>query len=409
MRPTHPATRLARLAALLLLLAAPLPAQDFSPAIVVNDDAITGWEIEQRVRMLEAFNTPGDLGELARTGLVEDRLKAQELARAGISPSEEEVDAAVAEFAGRAGLDPDQFVALLSEAGVDPRSFRDFAATGAAWRDYVRARFGRAVEVTDADVDARLAREGSEAAGVEVLLSEIIIPAPPAEAAQAQAIAEGISRMTSEEAFSAAAREYSATPTRDQGGRLPWAPLTQYPPALRPLLLGLAPGEVTPPLPLQGAVALLQLRGVREGPYVAPEPETVDYAVLRIPGGLSEAALSEARAVAARVDRCDDLYDEARGLPEGTLLREEAADPAAIPPDVALALATLDPDEATWGPTADGGATLLFVMLCARAYPLPEGAADREAVANAIRGERLAQHSDVLVADLRARATIVGE
>ena len=73
-----------------LALGAPVAAQDlFSPVIVVNDRAITGYELDQRIRLLEAFGTSGDLPDTARTQLVEERLKQQELDRVGAVLTEE--------------------------------------------------------------------------------------------------------------------------------------------------------------------------------------------------------------------------------------------------------------------------------------------------------------------------------
>ena len=69
----------------------------------------------------------------------------------------------------------------------------------------------------------------------------------------------------------------------------------------------------------------------------------------------------------------------------------------------------LDAGEITWGRTEQGGQVLALTMLCSRTYPLPEGAPDRDAVANVLRSERLEDYSDAIVADLRASATIVGE
>ena len=47
---------LLRALCVVLALGGPASAQDlFSPVIVVNDRAITGYEIEQRIRLLEAF------------------------------------------------------------------------------------------------------------------------------------------------------------------------------------------------------------------------------------------------------------------------------------------------------------------------------------------------------------------
>lgn len=391
----------------LLLLSGPVGAQDmFSAAIVVNDRAVTGYELQQRALLLQAFGTPGDLGEIARTQLVEERLKQQEMERAGVNLPEEGLARALSDFSARASLSTEAFEAQLATQGIDPETLRDYVATNVTWRDYVRARFGGKVEVTDEEVDQALAQQATETKGIEVLLSEIVIPAPPGQEAQAEAVARRISQTKSTAEFEAAAREVSAVPSRDNGGRLDWSPLSNYPPVLQPILLGLSPGEVTPPLPVTGAVALLQLREVREAPVPAATPETVDYAVVRIPGGLTQEAVNQAATIAARADTCADLF--ALGLPDQNIERQTVA-PAAIPQDVALDLAKLDPNEATWGRTENGGQTLLLTMLCGRTYPLPEGVPDREAVRNVLRSQRLEAYSNALIADLRASATIVGE
>lgn len=401
------ASGLLRALGLTLALTGPAAGQDlFSPVIVVNDRAVTGYELDQRIRLLDLFGTPGDLPALARTQLVEERLKGQELDRAGVSLTEEGFAQALEDFAARADLSADAFVAQLGGQGIAYETLRDYVEINVTWRDYIRARFGDRVEIGEEEVEQALAQEGAGSAGLEVLLSEIIIPAPPGQEAQAEAIARQISQTTSTAEFEAAAREVSATRSREQGGRLDWVPLSNYPAALQELLLDLAPGEVTPPLPLDGAVALLQLRDIREAAVPPVTPESVDYAVVRIPGGLTGPALQEANRVAAEAETCTDLFG--LGIPDGNILRQEVP-PAAIPQDVALDLAGLDANEITWGRTENGGQVLLLTMLCSRTYPLPEGAPDREAVAGVIRSQRLEGYSDALVADLRAAATIVGE
>lgn len=399
------ALRLAAGLAACLALPAAAGAQDlFSPVILVNDRAVTGYELDQRARLLEVFGTPGDLAAEARTQLVEERLKQQELDRVGAQLTEEGLQEALEDFATRAELPLDEFLGRLEQAGVSYETLRDYVAINVTWRDYIRARFGDRVEVTEEEVDQALAQESAGSAGIEVLLSEIIIPAPPGREGEVQAIAERISRSTSTAEFEGFAREYSATSSREQGGRLDWAPLANYPAPLQDILLGLAPGQVTPPLPLEGAVALLQLRDIREAAVPAAAPALVDYAQVRLPGGA--AALPEAAAIAARVDSCTDLFGQ--GLPQQNVTRAEVP-PAQLPPDAALDLAALDPNEITWGRTEQGGSVLVMTMLCARSYPLPEGVGDREAVSGAIRSRRLEDYSDALVADLRASAVIVGE
>ena len=56
--------------AALACLGTPVAAQDlFSPAIVVGDRAVSGYEVAQRTLLLDLFGTPGDLAETAREEL----------------------------------------------------------------------------------------------------------------------------------------------------------------------------------------------------------------------------------------------------------------------------------------------------------------------------------------------------
>lgn len=376
----------------------------FAPVITVNDSVITQYELDQRKRLLTLFRTTGDIDKQARDGLIEDRLKQQELARFDLTLSEEALNTALEEFAGRANLDLAQFTQVLQQNGVAPETLRDFVQVGVSWRDYIRSRFGRQVVITDADIERAIAQQGNRATGVEVLLSEIIIPAPPNRARQAQATAERIARITSFGAFESAAREYSALPTRTQGGRLPWLPITNYPPQIQGLLLDLSPGEVTDPLNITNGVALFQMRGVREVAQSVAPPASIDYAAYYIPGGRSEAGLQAAANVAGSVDTCDDLYGVARNQPPEALDRNDLA-PSEIPSDVALELARLDPGEVSTNLTRDNGQTLVFLMLCSRTA-VGQGETDPDAVRNQIRGQRLAGMAEALLSDLRAGAVI---
>ena len=395
--------RWASLAVVALAVAGPLPALAqglFSPVILVNEDAITGFEIDQRARMLEVFRTPGDLDALAREQLIEERLKLAELERVGLQITDESLRAAMEEFAQRANLGLDDFLVVLGQNGVEEETLRDFVLAGTAWRDYIRQRFGSRAEITEAEIDAALGAAAGGGSEIEVLLNEIIIPAPPPEADRVLAVAREISTYTTTGAFEAAARQYSALPSKAQGGRLDWLPITNYPAPIRALLLALAPGEVTAPIPITNGVALFQMRDVREVAAPPATPVSIDYAVYYA------ADAAEAGAVVARVDTCDDLYGIAQGLPPERLVRADQA-VEAIPQDIALLLARLDTDEISVAP-AGGTGLVAVVMLCGRTFSVPEGV-DRETVENQLRSQRLAGYADALLADLRAAAVIVGE
>ena len=409
-RPISRTARTIAAAAIIALgagLAAPAPASAqglFSPAIEVNGSVITNFELEQRMEFLRLLRAPGDIYELARTALVEDRLKAQVVSAAGIRPTEEQIAQAMGEFAQRANLGPEEFIQALESGGVSRETFRDFIVNGVIWREYVRARFLGRARPTEAEID-RAMGQGGTGGGVRVLLSEIIIPATPQTIDEVQAEAERIAQITSFDAFSEEARRYSAAPTRSEGGRMGWLPLSNLPPAIQPVVLALAPGEVTAPIPLPDAIALFQLRSIQETGAPAPRYAAIEFAAYFIPGGRSEAALAEAAELRAEVDSCDDLYGVALDQPEGTL-RRESLPPADIPRDYALELAKLDEGEVSTALATNDGQSLVFLMLCGRTAALNEDAS-REDIAAALTNQRINALAQGFLDQLMADALII--
>lgn len=376
----------------------------FSPAITVNDRVITKYEIQQRAQMLRLLRAPGDPEKLAPEQLIEERLKMDAAQVEGLSVTEEGIQAGMEEFASRANMTSEQFIRAIEAGGVSKQSFHDFVEAGLSWRELVRARFGPKVQITDADIDKAVGAI-SGGSNVRVLLSEIIMPASPPQMASVMARANEISQLRSVDAFSAQARRYSAASTRARGGRLDWMPITNLPPALRGIVLGLAPGEVSDPLPLDGAVALFQMRDIEETTATAPEYAAIEYAAYYIAGGKTEATLAQAQKIKARVDTCDDLYGIAKGQPEEVLERG-SKQPSEIPQDVAMELAKLDKHEVSTNLTRANGQTLVFLMLCGRTPKIIEDAS-REEILNQLQNVRLEGYAKGYLAQLRADARIV--
>ncbi|MGB5864449.1 MAG: peptidylprolyl isomerase [Sulfitobacter sp.] len=391
---------------LMTALFAPATAQNlFAPVATVNDSVVTEYEVQQRVLFLQLLNAQGATRKAAIESLIEERLRNEAINDAGLELTDEGINSALSDFAARLNLSREEFVSALGDAGVAPETYRDFVINGVAWRDLIRALFGNRVSITEADIDRALAAEGNTGANIRVLLSEIIIPAPPPQAARVAALAERISQSTSIAQFSAFARENSATATRGVGGQLPWQALTDLPPVLQPLILSLAPGEVTQPLNIPNAVALFQLRDIEEAQGTPSKTfSEIDYAAYYLAGGRSEEALQQAANLAAQVDVCDDLYAFAKGQPESVLDRKSVA-PADLPDDFAIELSKLDEGEVSTALTRSNGQALVFLMLCGRT-DAQNVDVSREDAAEAIRQRRLAALADNFLAEIRANARI---
>ena len=377
----------------------------FAAVIKVNDQAITRHELEQRARLLTLFRAPGDPSILAREQLIEDRLKLDAARENGLILEDADLTASMEEFAGRANMDLPQFVQQLEQAGVYESTFREYVRAGVTWRELVRARFGPRVSVSEIDLNrARASLSGTSS--VRVLLSEIIIPITPDNAEEVQRRAASIAEIETESGFSQQAQEVSASGSQNQGGRLDWMSISNLPAPLRSEIIGLAPGEVTQPLPIDGAIALFQLRDIEETSGPDRKVESIEYAAYYIAGGRTEQALARAQKVKNNIDTCDDLYGIAKDEPPEVLERGTKA-PADLPQDIAIELAKLDQGEVSTNLTRSNGQTLVLLMVCGRTYEIEGEGPSPEQLTGFIRSSRLESFSEGYLEQLRAEARIV--
>jgi peptidyl-prolyl cis-trans isomerase SurA len=393
----------ALLAALAAILAPGVAAAQggnpFAPAVYVNDRVITNHEIAQYRRFFELLRQPGDLDQVVLDRLIDERLQLEAAQRAGVTVSPEEIEAGMAEFAGRANLTTEEFLRAIGQGGVDPETFRSFVEAGIAWRNLIRTRFGPRAQPSDAEIDRALAQLDREG-GVQVLLSEIVmrVTSDADRRAALQVLGRLSGRAMTEEEFAAEARARSAAPSRGAGGRLNWVPLSTLPPEVAGVVLGLAPGTVSQPVVSQDRVAVFLLRGISETGAADAQALAIDWAEYAV------ADAAEAARIAARIDTCDDLYGVAKGQPEERL-RRETLPAAQVPADVARAIEVLDDNEVLT--TFSRGGRPILLMLCGRTFAITDGVGpSREQVRNQLIGQRLAAYAEGYLAELRADATI---
>lgn len=374
-------------------------AQDlFSPRLYVNDKVVTQYEVTQRAKFLEILGAPGDPEEEALKALIEDRLRQVEAEKYDMAATEAELTSGMEEFAARANLTADGLIAELEKVGIAAETYRDFILAGVIWRKVVRAKFAGAVSVSDNEIDLALAAAAREQA-LQILVSELVIPVQSdEEKAAALDLARDLSAsLSGEGSFSAAAKKYSKSPTAANGGRLDWMPLSNLPGELGAKILSLAPGEVSDPVVVPGAVVLFLLRDVAVDKSVKPVEVTVKWAEFLVPDDAAEID-----RIRAAVDTCYDLNGQANGLPENrlTMTTQPASE---LPADVGLELARLDPGESSVALTRSGFRR--FLMLCSR-EPTQEEPISREAVREQLINRKIETMAEGYLEELRSAAVI---
>lgn len=418
----HFLSGIAIVASMLVAQIAPAVAQNpFEPIIYINDSVVTRYELNQRISFMSVLGAQNTSEQAAREALIDDRLRMQAARELGIEVTDEGLQAGLEEFASRGGMTAAQFTAALERAGVEPQSFRDFVRAGVAWRGVIRQRLLGQVTVSDAEVERALTRIIETPIVTNVLLSEIIIPAPEGEEQAAKARADAIvASKPTESQFAAAARQYSASGSAAQGGRLNWLPVDNMPPTLRPIILALQPGQTTQALQVQGAVIVFLLRDTRGTLRPGAREQVLDYLTLPF------ATPGEAASVAALSRTCDDLYQQV-GPTLAPMVQRQTVAQNAIPALIATQLASMDDNEAAvvnYGGRAD------LVMLCSRepvllaemqkpvattaapedgveaAVPDAQGIPDREMMREQLFNQKATALADAYLAELRADALI---
>jgi len=185
-------------AALVGAPAAPVLAQS-AIKVIVNDQAITSYEIAQRAKLLQLTTKAPNATSLATQELIDDTLKLQEAKRMRVTVAEADVDGAFAQIAERVKLSPDKLAAALKQSGVGADTLKKRLRAQIAWSKLVRQRFNRQTSVSEQDVIAAL-QEKSDGTEVRKTLQfdltqvTIVVPskATPAEVARRQQEAEAL-------------------------------------------------------------------------------------------------------------------------------------------------------------------------------------------------------------------------
>ncbi|MEM9058869.1 MAG: peptidylprolyl isomerase [Pseudomonadota bacterium] len=274
-------TRLAVAVLTVLTLASPVSAQTlFRPVAVVNDSAITGFDLAQRAQILVALGFSSASADALRNEaldqLVEDRLKLQAGKRIGLTPSPEIVGTGIEQIAQRSNLSAGEFQALMNAQGVTDQAVEDLAAAEIIWIQVVRARFADRVEPGEAEIDAELALL-DQRGGLEYQLREIGLPldSDGRTSAETRALAEQLfNSLNQGGSFEDAVQQFSRAPSAVRGGELGWVPTQQMPPALLNALSAMQIGEVSRPLDVAGGLSLIKMEGRRstgEAQNASPE------------------------------------------------------------------------------------------------------------------------------------------
>jgi peptidyl-prolyl cis-trans isomerase SurA len=381
-------------------------------AAVVNDQVISLWDLDMRVRLSLLLSglprTPEVYERLQRQvlrNLINERLRVQEAERLGVNVEEQQLRAAMAQISKRNRLSQDEFFALLQKENIVPSAVIDQIRADLLWQAVVRRRFQSTIQISEEEIDAMAARIKASAGQPEMRLSEIFLAVDnPSQRGEVLGTAERlIQQLRSNASFPALARQFSQAVTASAGGDLGWIRGGQLPEELADAAQRLRPGEIAGPIETFGGYHILLLRNQRQ--ITAGEVRVnLKQILFAVPNGASRADLEQvaqrAAEVRGRIQDCetfDALAKEVGSPGSGDMGMVKLND---LPEGLRQIVGGLPIGQASQPVQAPGGISLITV--CQR----EDGEIDREKIRERLLNQRLSRVSRRYLRDLVRAANL---
>lgn len=261
------------LAIMCLPLQAVLAKDTIGIAAVVNEDAITARDVDDRIKLILASSGLPNTQEFRNraTGqvlnsLIEERLMMQEASRNKISVSDEEIESGFAEIATQNKFSADEFKAIMTRSGIPHKTLMQQVEAQLSWTKYIQKVLRERVDVKDSDVDTLDERLRANVGKQEYLVSEVFLPVnSAAEEKDVRQLAQRlVTEIKSQKApFAGVARQFSKAAGANTGGSLGWVQKGQLPDELDQIVSTMGKGTISNPIRTNSGFHILRLNDSR--------------------------------------------------------------------------------------------------------------------------------------------------
>jgi peptidyl-prolyl cis-trans isomerase SurA len=402
------------LTAVLLAALGSAGAQSLRIAAVVNDEVISVYDVNERIRLIMFSSNIPDTPESRRQigpqvvrTLVDERLEMQEAKRLNISIEQSEYDDAFSRLEAQNRLPPGKLTEYLKSNGINPATLEEQIRANLTWAHVVRRRAANFANVTPDEISEALERITANMNKPSNLLAEIFlaVDAPEDEATVRTNIQRLRDQLHAGAGFIPLARQFSQSATAQQGGDLGWVPEGQLDPELDEAIAHLRPGELSEPVRTTGGYYLILLRDHRAAPAAGETQVKVSRLMLPIASAAVQRTVVEtARRIGQSARNCEDFARVARQASPTAQMSSGEAKLSDMAPDLRQVVGGLAVGRASDPLPAPGGVQVL--MVCERHDGEGAKPPSREEVERMLQGEKLEQFARRLLRDLRQNAFV---
>lgn len=385
----------------------------------VNNDVITGTDVDQRVALIVAANE-GKISdeEMKRLrlqvlrNLIDETLQIQEAKASEVEVAQAEVDQSYARVAAQNfNQNTTAMDAYLKRIGSSPESLKRQIRGELSWQRLLQRNVQPFVNVSDDEVNEMLERLKASKGTDEYRLGEIYLAATPESRQQVYENANQIVQQIKQGgSFVAYARQYSQATTAAVGGDLGWVRLAQLPGELATVARDMQSGQLVGPIEVPGGFDILYLIDKRQ--VLTADPRDAILALkqvsLSFPAGITEAEAgrrAEAFSKSLKAAKgCGDI-DQVAGALGAQVVANDQVKARDLPGAIQSAILELSPGEMLppFGSLSDG---IRVLMLCGRDDPQTDAGPSFDQLMAQMEDDRVNKRAQTYLRDLRRDAVI---
>jgi peptidyl-prolyl cis-trans isomerase SurA len=387
-------------------------------AAIVNDDVISQYDLNSRIRLVIISSKIPDNAQMRRRiapqvlrSLIDERLQMQEAKSRNVSVTKRDMSNSISRIEKQNNVPKGGFDRFLIENNIEAQTVRDQLRANIAWSKLVGRRLRPRVSVGPDEIDSALDRLKRNRGKREYRLAEIFLTVDsPDDEARVLKTGKGlVDQLRKGARFGAMARQFSRSATAAINGDLGWVAAGDLSPELRDVVPKMTESSVAGPIKTLNGFRIIALAKTRKNSAGDASKIKVDLKQVFLPIP-KNAARTE---VASQIDLAKTVRESVSGCKDMIALSKEVDSPrpttlgkfslAELSPGIRNAVTTLDVGEASQPVRMPDG--LLLLMVCERSEPKSQ-LPSREQISNRLTRQRLEMLSRRYLRDVRSRAVV---
>jgi len=202
-----------------------------SISVIVNDEVISRYDVNQRVRLiLVTSGIPPTEENLKRIetqsvkALINERIQLQEASKLEVPESQEEIQLMLDRIARGNQTTSEGIIENITSQGVKVDTLISQIKSELLWNKIVRGRFGSYINISDDEINIVYDRTIESINKIQYDISEIFIGfEDEREEKESKELADKlVEQLKNDIAFEPVAQQFSQAPSSGQGGRIGW-------------------------------------------------------------------------------------------------------------------------------------------------------------------------------------------